>query len=51
MNENSSIGWGELGPLDHILKDYADALTKPDEPLSDNAEHMRLVELHFLIKK
>jgi hypothetical protein len=51
MQNGQSVDQVSNGALDHLLKNFTALLSKSSEPLSDNAEHMHLVELHFLVKK
>ncbi len=37
--------------LDILLKGYVGILGRGSDPLTDNAEYMQLIELHFLVKK
>lgn len=37
--------------LDILLKGYAGILGRGSDPLTENAEYMQLIELHFLVKK
>jgi hypothetical protein len=51
MQNEQSVDQVKNGALDHLLKNFTALLSRSSEPLSDNAEHMHLVELHFLVKK
>lgn len=48
MEKNGEIAGRSL---DILLKGYAGILGRGSDPLTENAEYMQLVELHFLVKK